>query len=135
MVTCGGPARLETRELVFEDSRLRSWKVLHGELRVLIEGSVLVTVGAARTSWSQELEIVVSGAALLSEPREDLWLVACELQLGEERIERVFLPFEGAGEVRLELRCGDGASLQAAGTRVSFEETGEATFLERLEQE
>ena len=123
------------RELVFEDSKLRSWKLQHGELLVLLDASVLVTVGAARTSWSQELEIVLSGASLLSEPGEDLWISGHLLQLGEERIERVFLPFEGAGEVRLELRCGDGGSLQAAGTRVSFEETGEATFLERLEQE
>jgi hypothetical protein len=137
MVTCGGPPRLQRRALELHDSRLVRWEMRGPDLVVHLAGYVHQSLGVPGTDrgtgWAQDVELTVRAAQVTRQPRElPLWILDGEVEAGQTKLERVPVPFEAAGPVRVRAGGGEG-ELAVSGTGLTLTAVGEARFVERFE--
>jgi hypothetical protein len=133
---CGTFSRPQRRAAELHDSKVLSVTDDDGTVRALLSAYVHVSTGEpgrdAGTGWSQDIELVLTCAAVESRPAElPMWITDGSLSVGTARAVLLPLPLDTAGDVRLVLIGSEGTLTVRAAAVVAVPK-GEAIFIERV---
>ena len=126
---------MQRRAMEFHDSRILSMRRDGADLRIRVSAYIHVSEGEpgrdAGTGWIQEMDLVLSDVQVHSAPAQETGDISTgRVRVGDRTLENELpLPFDHAGEVRLELETL-GGQLTVVATRLAALEIGEPRFVE-----